>query len=145
MKTFAGVARAEESGFRASGLAQALGAVQPDGSMTREAANQILASMYVAKQVEADFSKYYDRYVRKFNTALGVEENFNRDMQGYYQREKERLTHALTPKEIVVEENGKKVKKSVAPVDLVRDDPRKAAEFERRYKSPGLARYVIGG
>jgi len=147
IQTMAGAQRAEAGNFRAGYIASALAQVQPDASMSREAANNLLASMYIQKQMDQDFQKYYSRYVERYGTSLNVHENFERDMRPIYNRDKTRIEHALNAvdRDVRDEKTGKVVKMRQSPADIVRSNPAAAPEFEKRYGSTGMSRYFVGG
>jgi hypothetical protein len=129
---FAGAA-----GFHASGLADALKDAQISGELTKEASIKLASSMYVRQQMEEDFSKYYNNYMKKYGTAYNVQNNFAREMGNQYEEEKKSLQRALTP----VEKEGK----WSSPVMELRKNPALAPQFDAYFKKPGLARMLLGG
>jgi hypothetical protein len=131
---------ARTNGSHAGYIQQAITSALPQGEMTEQAGVKVLASMYAANQMDEDFRKYYQNYVSRYGTAWGVQDAFNADMQPRLQREKQLIEHALTPQMI----NG--VRQS--PADVLRknfNNPAAAAEFDKRYGVPGLARMIVGG
>lgn len=129
---FAGAA-----GFHASGLADALKDAQISGELTKEASIKLASSMYVRQQMEEDFSKYYNNYMKKYGTAYNVQNNFAREMGNQYEEEKKSLQRALTP----IEKEGK----WSSPVMELRKNPALAPQFDAYFKKPGLARMLLGG
>jgi hypothetical protein len=128
---------AESLGFHGQALAQALNEAQITGSLDPVAASKLAASLYVNTQRPQDFARYYNSYVRKYGTALNVRENFNREMAQRYDREKTALQHALMPTYV----NGKP-ENAVMALRAGKVSPQ---EFDAYYKTPGLARLIMGG
>ena len=84
---------AQQYGERAASVAASLKAVLPGAGMTRVAANTNLAQMMVQTQRARDLRDYGNDYVSRYGTDARLEENFNRDTQEQYAREK-----AILPK-----------------------------------------------
>ena len=129
---------AKGAGFHAAGIAESIRDAMPSGNLTVDAANTILASMYVEMQKMRDFNKYYDAQTRKYGTGLNAYGNFNDDMSGVYANEKEAIRKALLAHD-VVPKSGQKYRQSYA--DVMRKDPRAAAQLDKMFKTPGFARY----
>jgi len=137
LTTQLGTQFAGSQGFHASGLADALKDAQISGELTKEASIKLASSMYVRQQMEEDFSKYYNNYMKKYGTAYNVQNNFAREMGNQYEEEKKALQRALTP----VEKDGK----WSSPVTELRKNPALAPQFDAYFKKPGLARMLLGG
>ena len=84
---------AQQYGERAASVAASLKTVLPGAGMTRVAANTNLAQMMVQTQRARDLRDYGNDYVSRYGTDARLEENFNRDTQEQYAREK-----AILPK-----------------------------------------------
>lgn len=98
--------------------------------------------MLVDLQRDRDFSRYYDAYVRRFNTTLNVYENFNREMGDRYDIEKQRLKEAMKGYDIQTrDEQGRLTSRRESAIDVLRTNPNAARSFDQRYQTPGLARY----
>jgi hypothetical protein len=132
-----GPALAGQQGFRGQALAQAINNAQISGSLTTEASIRLGASLYVTQQMMQDFARYYDAYVKRYGTALNVEQNFSREMAGRYDAEKTLVEQAIRP----VQRDGKWTSWATE----LRKNPSLAAEFDRRFQMPGLARIFLGG
>lgn len=133
---------AQQSGFHASSIANAISSAMPSGNMTKEAANTIISTMLVDLQRDRDFNRYYDAYVRRYGTALNVYQNFNAEMGDRYDIEKQRLKQAMTGHDIEErDQSGRVVTRRESAIDVLRRDPNAARRFDQRYETPGLARY----
>jgi hypothetical protein len=141
IKALSSPAEAERLGFRASSIASSINEAMPGGQLTKDAANTILASMFVELQKDRDFSRYYDAYTRKYGTALNVYGAFKDEMGDIYEKERIAIKKALRAHDIKNKEGDKisTVRKSAA--DVVRENSRSSRQFDERFKSPGLARY----
>jgi hypothetical protein len=133
---------AGQYGFHGQSLAQAINDAQISGSLTPEASLKLASSMYVQQQIPQDFARYYDSYVKKYGTALNVQQNFDREMGQRYEEEKKRMEQVLKPVERKMP-NGTKYWTSWA-MEL-RKNPAYAPKFDEEFKMPGLARMLIGG
>src|SRR6185312_361679 len=80
IKTLTGTAMAHQNDQRAAQIAHALTSVLPGGGQQVGAADDILATMLVQNQQQRDFPQYYNNYVAKYGTAIGVQQAFLRDM-----------------------------------------------------------------
>jgi len=125
---------AQAGGSNAGFIQAAKSAAMPSGEMTPEAGRTLIAGMYMANQNQEDFRKFYNKYTAQYGTALGVQDAFNQEFQPRLAREKDLIMHALTP-----QANG------VSPADILRKNPSSAAQFDKNYGMPGLARTIIGG
>ena len=125
-----GSSQAQNRGFHAGYIANALSEAFPTGSMTPEAARKMSAALYVGNQMAADFARYHDNYIQKYGTSLGAPENFKREMGSQYDQDKKIIETALQKPGLV---------------EYLRAHPDKAAEFDNYWKRPGLARMFIGG
>lgn len=125
-----GSSQAQNRGFHAGYIADALTQAFPTGSMTPEAARKMSAALYIGNQMASDFARYYDNYRQKYGTAYSAKENFLRDMGPQYDQDKKTIEAALQKPGLV---------------EYLRSHPEKAAEFDAYWKRPGLARTFIGG
>lgn len=132
---------AEQSGFRAASIADAIRSALPSGNISKDAANTLIASMMVELQRDRDFNRYYDSYTRKYGTALGVYDNFNREMGDRYQEEKQRLKPAFVAHERTDTVDGKPVKSRRSYFDVLIKNPKAASQFDKEVGVPGIARY----
>lgn len=124
----------QAGGSNAGFIQAAKSAAMPSGEMTPEAGRTVIAGMYLANQNQEDFRKFYNKYTAQYGTAYGVQDAFNQEFQPRLAREKDLIIHALTP-----QANG------LSPADILRKNPAAAAEFDKKYGMPGLARTFIGG
>lgn len=120
------------AGFIQEEMARAL----PSGHMTEAAGVNVMASMLLANAREEDFKRYYNKYRGQHNTALLSQENFDHDMGQYYNNIKPKLIEALTPRGDIGQPS---------PAEYLRKHPETAAQFEKHYNAPGLARIILGG
>ena len=127
-------------------LAQDITNALPGGSMSEAARTEMLASMWIANQEAEDFRKYYDNYVRRYGTALGVSENFQSEMGGQYAEMKNKIKEAIIPR-VPLDENGKPLAGSqpMSYFDILRKNPNTAVKFDQTLGVPGLARVFVGG
>jgi hypothetical protein len=125
-----GSSQAQNRGFHAGYIADQLTQTLATGSMNPEAARKLSAALYVGNQMAADFSRYHDNYVQKYGTSLGAAENFRREMGTQYDTDKKNIEKVLSLPGVI---------------ENLRAHPERAAEFDKRTGTPGLARMFIGG
>ena len=125
-----GSSQAQNRGFHAGYIADQLTSAFPTGSMTPEAARKMSAALYVGNQMAADFSRYHDNYVQKYGTSYGAAENFRREMGSHYDTSKKSIEKVLSLPGVI---------------ENLRAHPERAAEFDKRTGTPGLARMFVGG
>ena len=119
-------------------IQQAMSNSLPSGAMDENAGIHVMANMYMQNQDGDDFRRFYSNYRNAHGTALNAPTAFDKEMGQRYQMERQKVIHALTPQE---RPDGTRM----SPVDIIRQDPTKAAAFDKRYGMPGLARVFLGG
>jgi len=136
LRTQLGPQAAGSQGIRAGFVAEALSDASPSGAMPKDAANEILASMFVSALAERDFDKFSTKY-GKFGTALGVNDAFRAEFDPIYTKMKPLIKAALEP----VMLDGK----VTSPAMDLMNGVITPEEFDRRSGMPGLSRVFLGG
>jgi hypothetical protein len=137
-----GPMQAGQYGFHGQALAQAINDAQISGSLTPQASTKLAASMYVLQQMPEDFARYYDAYVKRYGTALNVQQNFNREMGQRYETEKKMIEQAIMPYKRKTADGKEEYTSYVLEL---RKNPALAKRFDQEFKTPGLARMFLGG
>jgi len=147
INSLAGPTQAGQQGIHAGYIANAITGALPSGNIPTGAANHILASMYVAKQEDADFKQYQQAYVQKYGTLYGVNNAFEHDMRPIYNRDKALIEKSLAAQKVPLRDSNGTVTgyTRASPLDAIRANPNNAVQFEKQYNAPGLARYALQG
>jgi hypothetical protein len=133
IRVLGSVTAAKTGNQSAAQIANSIANAMPSGVLDKSASNNLIASMMIANQRTLDFQKFYSAYIGKYNTAYDVEKMFNKIMGPVYAKEKKLLMNAF--------KSYKKDGKSLSYADLIKDNPERAAAFDKNMKSSGLARY----
>lgn len=135
-----------QQGFRGQELANSVTNALPGGAMSEGARLEMLASMWVANQEAEDFRKYYENYIKRYGTALGVNKNFQAEMGSQYQNLKKQIKEAMVMRQ-PQDENGNPIAgaQPMSYFQLLVTNPATATRFDQAIGAPGVARVFVGG